>query len=76
MSEIELAWAAGLFDGEGTISLVTHRKKRKTKTYEYKQVHVLVSQSGSPEVLERFQRAVGGLGKIYGPYERGHQPVF
>lgn len=55
----ELAWAAGFFDGEGCFSYV------KTARYGV----ATISQT-SPEPLQRFQRAVGGLGKIYGPYEQ------
>lgn len=56
----ELAWAAGFFDGEGST--------------------VPVSKSNSPPslsiyqldkfCLDRFQDAVLGLGKVYGPYNR------
>jgi LAGLIDADG-like domain len=53
----ELAWAAGLFDGEGTIGL--------------NQRHISMSMAQvNPEVLLRFQAAVGGLGHVYGPYQR------
>ena len=58
--EIELAWAAGFFDGEGC-------------TYWVKAGGIVigVAQVGTekPEVLIRFQAAVGGIGKIYGPYK-------
>jgi hypothetical protein len=53
----ELAWAAGFFDGEGCFSF--------TKKAGY-----AVARIGQVEraPLERFQKAVGGLGTIYGPY--------
>lgn len=64
----ELAWAAGLFDGEGSTSLERHQ------THEgYFVIESSVTQSsntGVPEVLSRFQGALGGVGKIYGPYEQ------
>jgi hypothetical protein len=53
----ELAWAAGLFDGEGCFSY-TERAGFGVAT---------ISQVDR-RVLDRFQRAVGGLGKVYGPY--------
>jgi len=54
----ELAWAAGFFDGEGCFSYV------KADGWGV----VAIGQTNR-EPLERFQRAVAGLGKIYGPYE-------
>jgi hypothetical protein len=59
LSQTELAWAAGFFDGEGTVI--------KTKnSYRPQSVHVRLSvpQKGM-ECLERFRRAVGGYGYIY-----------
>lgn len=56
----ELAWAAGLYDGEG--STFSNGKTPPMMT---------INQSGSPEVLKRFQSAVGGLGRIYGPRQVG-----
>ena len=55
----ELAWAAGLFDGEGTIG------------YYKKAIHLAIGQAAAkscPEVLIRFKTAVGNLGTIGGPY--------
>jgi hypothetical protein len=53
----ELSWAAGFFDGEGCFSF--------TDGAGYASVAVGQVQR---EPLERFMAAVGGLGKIYGPY--------
>lgn len=57
----ELAWAAGFFDGEGNTN--AYRKGGSgpfVLQMSVTQVH--------RETLERFQRALGGLGTIYGPY--------
>lgn len=54
----EIAWAAGFFEGEGTISQ-NGRGVRLTLPQ--------ASASGVPEVLDRFRRAVGGMGWIIGP---------
>lgn len=54
---IELAWAAGLFDGEG--SSYYNESSRS--------LQIRISQNYDPEVLERFRAAVG-VGKVYGPY--------
>lgn len=64
----ELAWAAGFFDGEGSTHVwqqttpATHGRKRTYGPY----AHLFVSVGQyDRECLERFQRAVGGLGAIY-----------
>ena len=63
----ELAWAAGFFDGEGCTGLYVSSKGGcnfpKITISQVNRVH-----------LERFQRAVGGIGKIYGPYTRKGHP--
>ena len=64
MDRYELAWAAGFFDGEGWAN-ATKQTGRRTG-----QPHAQVNQAdphGVPEVLLRFQRALGGLGRIAGP---------
>ncbi len=58
----ELSWAAGFFDGEGCFSWT-----------EKSAWGCAVIGQTNRESLERFQRAVGGLGKIYGPYTRRHK---
>lgn len=69
-SEIELAWAAGFFDGEGhsrwntNIDAVDGRRAYGTFAAIVAQVE--------REPLDRFMAAVGGLGKVYGPYK--HKP--
>src|SRR5258708_5070125 len=64
----ELAWAAGFFDGEGS----TFCQLKQDRPRYRRQLVVAVGQSGReiPEVLQRFQRALLGIGKIYGPYIR------
>lgn len=57
----ELAWAAGLYDGEGC---TTNRGNN--------QPVMSISQS-DPYVLERFAKAVG-VGKVHGPYMREGKP--
>src|SRR4051812_17544022 len=68
-TRLDLAWAAGLFDAEGSAStyLPPNRLTRRRQ--------MQVSQGGvagtPPAVLVRFQRAIGGHGGITGPY-RGY----
>jgi len=61
-----IAWAAGLFDGDGSTTNSVRRLKGEVVSAGIK---ASVSQSGPegiPEVLERFASAVG-FGAIYGP---------
>lgn len=61
------AWAAGLYDGEGSLYLLDHRSHDGYKIAEM--AITQASDSGVPEVLERFARVVG-TGHIYGPYRQ------
>lgn len=61
---VELAWAAGAFEGEGCITFKT------TKGRRYAQL--TISQHGGDEAvafLQRFVDAVG-FGRVLGPYEK------
>jgi hypothetical protein len=62
----ELAWAAGFFDGEG--STLT-RGRGPLKGGHWCEMWLTVSQSNNPETLYRFQKAVGGIGKVGGPWK-------
>jgi hypothetical protein len=63
----ELAWAAGLYDGEGSCGCYGKHDGRARKS-SYWQIRLSVGQHYDPEVLHRFVAAVG-VGKVYGPYE-------
>jgi len=69
-----LAWAGGLYDGEGSASLSPHRTHEGHFSPE-----VSLTQSGAtcPQVLQRL-RDIVGCGRIYGPYmqEGATLPVF
>lgn len=60
-NEAELAWAAGVFDGDGTACGYVPRQRRS------RVVQMTVYQATTP-VLERFRSAVSGHGGIHGPY--------
>lgn len=66
LDRVELAWASGFFDGEG--STIVHTDESKPG---YLRLEVRVPQSGQgagvPAALVRFQSAVGGMGSIVGP---------
>lgn len=62
MERHELAWAAGFFDGEGWAA----RKNPRGIGAQINQA----DNSGMPDVLGRFQAALGGLGRIGGPVRK------
>lgn len=63
----EIAWAAGLFDGEGSVSAHAEGKPRKDGTSRvYAKLYV---GNTDRRLLDRFQEAVG-CGKVRGPYGR------
>jgi hypothetical protein len=66
----ELAWAAGLFDGEGSITygMNVHGIRSRAGYKGTPRIHIQVGQSYSPEVLHRFKTAVG-VGYVTGPYK-------
>ncbi len=74
-SSEEVAWAAGLFDAEGCVSLGAHR------THDgYATIEASITQASTEPispVLRRFTQAVGGAGFINGPYTQAgaRQPV-
>lgn len=70
----ELAWAAGFFDGEGSLVLRHQVVHRKSGTYEYMRPLVSIGQV-DPEVLHRFRKAVG-VGFVDGPYQTKHRDVW
>jgi hypothetical protein len=61
-----LAWAGGLYDGEGSASVTPHRTHEGHCSPE---VSVTQSGIGIPQVLERFREVVG-CGHIDGPYSQ------
>jgi hypothetical protein len=60
-TDVEIAWAAGVFEGEGCVTLALRPSGRPRV-----QMYVV---STDRDVLDRFA-AVVGAGKVYGPYER------
>ncbi|HTJ60524.1 MAG TPA: hypothetical protein VL333_04950 [Candidatus Saccharimonadales bacterium] len=70
------AWAAGLFDAEGSTSLSDHRSHEG-----YKYVEASITQGGgkraAPDELVRFLDIVE-RGKVYGPYEQdgATEPIY
>lgn len=64
-SAMELAWASGLFEGEGSFS---HTEKIKTPRSTYRAIRTAMSMTDL-DALERFQAALK-IGRITGPHHR------
>ncbi len=64
--QVERAWAAGFFDGEGCFGIA--RAGKRVRGPDWYRVRASATQHGEPgivpEVLLRLQRALGGLGRI------------
>lgn len=60
----ELAWAAGFFDGEGTVCCSTVGNGKGTLSLKLR----IPNREFAP--IARFWNAVGQIGSINGPYER------
>lgn len=58
--KVELAWAAGLFEGEGTVT----PKRGKGSAHRYQAAIIMTDE----DVLRRFASIVG-IGRFYGPYQ-------
>ena len=72
----QLAWAAGLFDGDGSTYFAKHRTHPGYRTAE-----IAITQSsiaGVPDVLSRFRTVIGNIGHVGGPYggDATHDPVY
>ena len=65
LSREALAWAAGFVDGEGNFRMNEYKYIRRKQ--HYGGCHFSVAQIDR-QVLDRLQKALGGLGKVYGPY--------
>ena len=75
MASKELAWAAGLFEGRGRISVhrIRHHPKRKAP---WEGRYALAElKGGDQELVLRFARTVG-LGVVAGPYRSGRDPFW
>jgi hypothetical protein len=61
---INVSWAAGFFDGEGSVSILLVNRKNKPNTSEVRVVIQVTQQQ--PEPLELFKVAFGGTITPYG----------
>lgn len=60
-SECEIAWAAGLFEGEGSLSVRTANSRQA----------VITIASTDRDVIERFAKVVSGERPVQGPHSPG-----
>lgn len=77
MSRLELAWAAGLFDGEGNAGTHVSRTGPLGREYLYLTLQIGMADRAT---LERFAAAVGH-GTVKGPYHSSsykphHAPMY
>lgn len=79
MNREEIAWAGGLFEGEGCFTTLnqTHSlAKGRSRTYRYPRARVVMTDE---DAIRRFHDAVG-FGVVYGPLQAhsgpAHKPVF
>jgi hypothetical protein len=59
--QLDIAWAAGLFEGEGCLTRPKYPTMQLTTT--------------DRDVVMKFKRVVG-CGKVYGPYNRKFKPIY
>jgi hypothetical protein len=65
-SNVDTAWAAGLYEGEGTITTTTPSSNSRPLNYII--VRVVMCDE---EPVRKFHDVVG-VGNFYGPYNNGH----
>lgn len=73
----ELAWAAGLYEGEGSLAAV-QRAPAKQTPWTNRNLSLRL-QTCDHDVLLRFHEVVGGRGVINGPYKKAgvdHKPFW
>lgn len=76
---LELAWAAGFYDGEGSSKRLYSNYKTKSGIKQSPGVYVVMTVSQSElNILKRFKKAVNNIGTINGPYqyERQRRPYW
>lgn len=75
VKKVDLAWAAGFIEGEGSISIAKKSTvSRYDKKYFYYSLQIVVGQI-NPLPLERLQKLFGG--SLYGPIlKEGKRPFY
>jgi hypothetical protein len=62
LTKDEIVWAAGVFEATGTATVSGRDAMLNLKQ------RALVDEAGPPELVARFFAAIGGLGRLGGPY--------
>jgi hypothetical protein len=75
-TSINLAWAAGFYDGEGSSWTRLYRRVWRGRNHDHRTIACSVGQVDR-EVLDRFSGIVG-VGSVDGPYDKGatRSPMF
>lgn len=66
-----LAWLAGLFEGEGNVSVREQSHKGRAPVPQY-----LIGLSSTDEDVIRRAITIAGVGRLYGPYATGFKPIW
>lgn len=66
--ELNIAWAAGLFEGEGTIQLRTSNRSRRDNSIEQNVSIIMQLAMTDEDVVRKFHEAVFGIGTVSGPF--------
>lgn len=72
---LELAWAAGFFDGEGSAYVQYSSRTKYAEKGKYAYPAIQVTQK-DPRPLQRFMDALGGIGNVRGPYDKHNGQCF
>lgn len=74
LTELEKAYLAGLFDGEGCIHIATHIKRNHSATH-YSQLHLIVSNTNK-QVMDYLTSKLGGNLIIRKPYKKRQRSYY
>lgn len=66
-SDVERAWLAGLFEGEGCVSLSRSKHVLKDGRRSQSVYPVVVMASTDLDIIKKFKR-LAGFGRVHGPY--------
>ena len=72
--EVDWIYLAGLFDGEGTVSFMTCKKKSKSG-HPYTKIHLNLTSTDSP-LIEWLVDTFGGSSTIKKPYNPKHREAY
>lgn len=72
--EARIAWAAGLFEGEGTISLRGNRSRRTGRIEKNVSIYMALAMTDE-DVVRKFHEVIFKIGSVTGPYTSKQKTV-